>query len=162
MQSFLGFVNFYGDYISVATELTAPLYGLAAARKVNESIKLTAEHLESFEEIKGRLCAARRLAHPDLKQPFVLYTDASKIAIGAVLLQRDNSKVERAILFFSKELSPAQRNYSTLERKCLAIICALEHFRVYLLGRLFRLSIDYRALAWLFSKDPKAFARISG
>ena len=52
MQSFLGFVNFYGDYISDATELTAPLYDLTAERTRDESIKLTAEHLESFKEIK--------------------------------------------------------------------------------------------------------------
>ena len=86
MQSFLRFVDFYGDYISDATELTAPLYDFTDARKGDESIKLTAEHLESFDEIKRRLCAAPRLAHPDLEQPFVLYTDASKIAVGAVLL----------------------------------------------------------------------------
>ena len=162
MQSFFGFVNFYGDYISDATELTALLYDLTAARKCDESIKLTAEHLESFEEIKRRLCAHPRLANPDLEQPFVLYTDASKIAIGAVLLQRDNSGVERAISFFSKKLSPAQRNYFTFERECLAIICALVHSRVYLLGRKFRLRTDHRALAWLFSKEPKASVRISG
>ena len=58
MQLFIGFVNLYGDYISDATELTAPLYDFTAARKGDESIKLTAEHLESFEEIKRRLCAA--------------------------------------------------------------------------------------------------------
>ena len=156
MQSFYGFVNFYGDNISDATELTAPLNDLTAARKGDESIKLTAENLEFFEEIKRRLCAAPRLAHPDLEQPFVFYTDASKIAVGAVLLQRDYSGVERAISFFSKKLSQAQRIYSTFERECLAVICALEHFRVYLLGRKFRLRTDYRALAWLFSKEPKA------
>ena len=125
MQFFLGFVNFYGDYISDATELTAPLYDLTAARKGDESIKLNAEHFKSFEKIKRRLCAVPRLAHPDFEQPFVLYTDALKIAVGAVLLQRDNNGVERAISFFSKKLSPAQRNYFTLERECLAIICAL-------------------------------------
>ena len=79
-----------------------------------------------------------------------------------MLLQRDNSGVERVISFFSKKLSPAQRNYSTFERECLAIICALERFRVYLLDRKIRLRTDTRALAWLFSKDPKASARISG
>ena len=42
MQSFLGFVNFYGDYISDATEITALLYDLTASRKSDESIKLTA------------------------------------------------------------------------------------------------------------------------
>ena len=52
LQSFVKFINLYGDYISDASELTAPLYDLTAARKGDKSIKLTAEHLESFEEIK--------------------------------------------------------------------------------------------------------------
>ena len=77
-------------------------------------------------------------------------------------MQRYNSELERVISFFSKKLSPAHRNYSTFERKCLAIISALEHFRVYLLGCKFRLRADHRALAWLFSKEPKASASISG
>lgn len=42
------------------------------------------------------------------------------------------------------------------------MICALEHFRVYLLGRKFQLRTDHQALAWLYSKEPKASARISG
>ena len=79
-----------------------------------------------------------------------------------MLLQRDADGVERAISFISIKLSSAQRNYSTLERECLAIVCALDHFRVYLLGRKFRLRTDHRALVWLFSKEPKASARISG
>ena len=90
----------------------------------------------------------------------MLYSDASKIAVSAVLLQSDLDGIERAVSF-SIKLSPAQRNYSTFERECLAIICALVHFRVYLLGRRFRLRTDHRALAWLFSKEPKASARIS-
>ena len=63
---------------------------------------------------------------------------------------------------FSQKSSFAQRNYSTFVRECLAIVCAVEHFRVYLLGRKFRLRTDQRALPWLFSKEPKASARISG
>ena len=86
--------------------------------------------------------------------PFTLYTDASKIAVGGVLLQRDASGVERAIFFFSKKLSAAQRNYSTFERECLAVICALKHFRIYLLAQPFWLRTDHRALQWLFSIEP--------
>ena len=102
IQSFLIFVNFYGDDISDATKLTAPLYNFTPARKGDESLTLTAEHLESNKEIKRQLCAVPRLAHPNLEQPFVLYINASKIAVGAVLLQCDNSRVKRAISFFSK------------------------------------------------------------
>ena len=92
----------------------------------------------------------------------MLYTDASRIAVGAVLLQRDADSVERAVSILSKKLFSALRNYSTFERECMAIVCALEHFRVYLLGRKFRLRIDHRTLAWLFFNEPKASARISG
>ena len=122
----------------------------------------TREDIERFAKLKRRLCAAPCLAHPNLEAPFTMYTDASKIAVGAVLLQRDTSGVERVISFFSTKLSSAQRNYSTFERDCLAVVCALEHFRVYLLARPFRLRTYHRTLQWLFSKKPKASARIFG
>ena len=76
---------FFGDFISDATELTSPLYDLTAARKGDKMIKLDAEHIELFEEIKRRLCATPLLAHPDLEQPFVHNTDASGIAVGAAI-----------------------------------------------------------------------------
>ena len=101
-------------------------------------------------------------AHPNFEAPFTLYTDASKIAVSAVLLQHDTAGVKRPISFFSKKLFFAQRNYSTFERECLPVVFALEHFRVYLLARPFRLRTDHRALQWLFSNEPKASARISG
>ena len=162
MQSFLGFINFYAEYLADATQLTAQLYDLTTGHKGDDSIVLSPQNIAAFEEIKRKLCAAPQLAHPDLERPFTLYTDASNIAVGAILLQRDSNGVERPVSFFSKKLSSAQRNYSTFERECLAVICALEHFRVYLLGRKFTLRTDHRALAWLFSKEPKASARISG
>ena len=121
-----------------------------------------AEDINRFAELKRRLCVAPRLAHPNLESPFTLYTDASKIDVGAVLLQRDAAGVERAILVFSKKLSSAQRNYSTFDRECLAVVCALEHFRLYLLARPFRLRTDDRAFQCLFPKEPKASAIISG
>ena len=89
------------------------LYDLRAARKGTESVQFLSAHIEAFNEITPRLCAAPRLANPNLEAPFTLYTDASKIAVGAVLLQRDVTGVERVISVFSKKLLLAQRNYST-------------------------------------------------
>ena len=110
---------------------------MTANQKVEDTIRMSPENVKSFEEIKERLCAAPRLAHPDLEQPFVLYTDASKITVGAALLQRDSNGVEDAVSFYSKKLSSAQRNYSTFKREYIAVMCALEYFRVYHLGRRF-------------------------
>ena len=155
-------MNFYSAFIDQQTALTSSLYDLTAARKGTEPMHFTREDIERFAELKRRLCAALCLAHPNFEAPFTLYTDASKIAVGAVLLQRDTEGVEHPISFFYKKLSSAQRNFSTFERECLAVVCALEHFRVYLLSRPFRLRTDNRAFQWLFSKEPKASARISG
>ena len=154
-------MNFYSDFIDEQTALTSSLYDLTAARKGTEPVHFISEDIERFAELKRRLCAAPCLAHPNLEAPFTLYTDASKIAVGAILLKRDIAKVERPISFFSKKISSAQRNYSTFESECLAVVCALEHFRVYLLARPFRLRTDHSALQWLFLKEPKASARIS-
>ena len=155
-------MNFYSDFIDEQTALTLSLYDLTAARKGIEPVHITREDSERFAELKRRLCAAPRLAHPIFEAPLTLYTDASKIAVGEVLLQRHTAGDERPISFFSKKLSSAQRNYSTFGRECLAVVCALEHFRFYLLSLTFHLRTDYRALQWLFSKELKASGRISG
>ena len=105
------------ETIDEQTALTASLNDLTAARKGTEQVHFSADDVERFNVIKRRLCATPRLAHPNLEAPFTLYTDASTIAVGAVLLQRDASGVERAISFFFKKLLSAQRNYSTFEHE---------------------------------------------
>lgn len=79
-------------------------------------------HVECFKKINREPSAAPQLAHSNLEEPFTLYTDEFKIAVGAVLLQSNANGVEGAISFFSKTLSQARRNYSTFVRECLAMI----------------------------------------
>ena len=70
LQLFLGFVNFDSDFIDEQTALTSSLYDLTAARKGTELVHFTCEDIERFAELKRRLCAAPRLAHPNLEAPF--------------------------------------------------------------------------------------------
>ena len=79
-------MNFY-EFIDQQTALTSSLYDLTAARKGTEAVQFLQTHVEAFNEKKRQLCAAPRLAHSYLEGPFTLYTDASKIAFGALLLQ---------------------------------------------------------------------------
>ena len=72
-----------------------------------------------------------------------------EIAVGAVVCQRDTAGIKRANSFFCKKLSLAQRNYSTFERDCLAVVRAHEHFKVYLLARPFRLKSPRTPVALL-------------
>ena len=78
------------------------------------------------------LQSAPVLSAPDFNRPFKIAVDASDVAAGAVLLQEDHDGVDHLVCYFSrmfKQLS--QRNYSTVEKECLAIILALTHFEVY-------------------------------
>ena len=89
-----------------------------------------------------------------MNEPFILYTDASQFAIGAVLAQVQND-LERVICYASKSLNKAQSRYSTTQREILAIVIYTRLFNHYLLGRQSKIITDHRALQLLHNfKDP--------
>ena len=91
-----------------------------------------------------------------MKEPFVLYTDASMTAMGVVLSQVQEGQ-KRAICYASKAFSKAQTRYSATKRELLAVVNSTRHFRQYLLGRKFKIVTDHSALQWLYNfKDPDA------
>ena len=63
---------------------------------------------------------------------FKLAVDASDVGAGGVLLQEDDNGVDHPICYFSKKFSKHQKNYSSVEKECLSLILALQHFEVYL------------------------------
>ena len=94
------------------------------------------------------------LDFPDVEEPFILYTDASLTAMGAVLAQVQDGK-ERAICHASKAFSKSQKKYSATKRELLAIVTFTRHFKHYLLGRKFKIVTEHRELQWLHNfKDP--------
>jgi RNase H-like domain found in reverse transcriptase/Integrase zinc binding domain/Integrase core domain len=96
------------------------------------------------------------LAFPNYDAPFQIHTDASDVAIGAVLTQIQNG-VERPIAFYSKKLNSAQRNYSTTERECLGVVLAVEKFRPYVEGSKFDVITDHSSLRQMRSfKNQKS------
>ena len=70
-----------------------------------------------------------------------LYTDASSVGVGAVLEQSG-----KVIAYASRSLTKAERQYSTIQKECLAIVYATKQFRHYLLGRHFTLFTDHAPL----------------
>ena len=63
---------------------------------------------------------------PDQSQLFLIKTDASKYATGAVLTQLDLNGGRHPVSFISKKYSPAERNYEIYDCELLKIIRALE------------------------------------
>ncbi len=107
----------------------------------------------AFEKLKKALTTHPVLALPSFDKPFVVETDASNLAVGAVLAQKDEQGRLRPIQYASRTLNPAERNYSVCEREALAVVFSLKKFRDYLLGATeFKLSTDHAALQHAFNK----------
>ena len=72
------------------------------------------------------------LLAPSFDKELKLAVDASNVGAGSVLLQEDGIGVDHPVSNYSKKFNKHQRNYSTLEKECLSLILALQHFEVYL------------------------------
>ncbi|GFX67236.1 retrovirus-related Pol polyprotein from transposon 412 [Trichonephila clavipes] len=82
----------------------------------------------AFQTLKNCLTTPPVLKQTDGTQPYIIRTDASNYALGAVLLQGERSD-EHPIEYASRLLTPAERNYSTTEREALVVVWALKKFR---------------------------------
>ena len=81
---------------------------------------------------------------------YYLQTDASNTAIGAVLMQKHEEKLF-PVCYASKKLSSAERNYSTIEKECLAVVWGIKRFHLYLYGVPFVLQTDHESLKYMNS-----------
>jgi hypothetical protein len=148
LRRFLGVANFYRDFVPRYSEVVSPLLSLL---KKDVVFEWSDRCQTAFDSLKSSFSSPTLLRHADLSLPFVLHTDASDHALGAVLSQRDEvSGLTHPVAFFSRTLSPAERNYATYDKELLAIIAALEHWRAFLLGAAHPVSIlcDHRNLLW--------------
>ena len=106
----MGLVNFYRDFCEGLAEAAYPLTKLMRKEVQFEWGK---EAQRSYEKIKELLTNSDFLRWPDFSKPFIISTDASKIAVGAVLSQSYGNE-ERPIAYASRVLSRAEENYSHL------------------------------------------------
>lgn len=153
IKSFLGLIGYYRKFIRDFAKITRPL---TACLKKGKKIVLNEEYINSFETCKKLLTNAPLLQFPDFDKPFVLTTDASNFAIGAVLSQGPIGS-DKPVAYASRTLSDTESRYSTIEKELLAVIWAVKHFRPYLYGKKFIIYTDHRPLAWLYSlKEPNS------
>ena len=71
------------------------------------------------------------LSAPNFTHPFKLAVNTSDVTVGVVLLPQEDDDVGHPIYYFSQILNKNQRNYLTIDKECLSLILALEHFEVY-------------------------------
>ena len=147
-ESFWGLAGYYRRFTPDYASVTAPLTDLTR-KAAPYSVLWSAQCDQAFHNLKQLLCSPPVLRNPDFDKPFTLQTDASDRGVGAVFSQPDDTGQDHTVAYFSKKFLPREGQYSTVEKDCLAMKFAVQAFKVYLLGRPFKIQTDHRALVWL-------------
>ena len=151
LQRFLGFANFYRRFIRDYSRVATPLTQLTSV-KVPFVWCPAAE--VAFTRLKLLFSSAPVLIHPDPTSQFIVEVDASDSGVGAVLSQRSTSDLKQhPCAFFSRQHSPAERNYEVGNRELLAVVLALQEWRHWLEGSThpFIVWSDHKNLSYLRS-----------
>ena len=148
VRQFLGHAGFYRRFIKDFSKIAKPLYKLL---EKDSKFVWEKECQESFEELKSHLTNAPIVRAPNWQLPFEVMCDASDLAIGAVLGQREDGR-PHVVYYARKTLNESQRNYTTIEKELLAVVYALDKFRAYLVGYDIVIFTDHSALKYLLTK----------
>jgi len=160
LRSFLGLVGYYRRFIEGFSRIAAPLHGLTHTAEGTPPYEWKPEHQRAFDEIKSRLRSAPVLQLPDPDRAYVVNTDASDFAVGAVL-QQDQGRGLQPVAFMSHKMTPAETRYPTHDKEMLAVMHALAEWRTYLQGRqpfIIRIRTDHNSLQY-FMTQPSLTAR---
>ena len=146
--------GFYRKFCPNFSSVVGPLTNLLQKR-VN--FAWTNDCDESFKKIKCVLMNSPVLSAPNFDKQFKLTVDASDVGIGDALFQENDDGVDRVVCYFSKKLTKCQKNYSTIEKECLALLLALQHFDVYLNVTLHPILVytDHNPLTFLHKMSNK-------
>ena len=147
VRRFVAFCSYYRRFIKNFADIANPLNKLLRKETVFE---WNDKCQSSFEILKKNLLSPQILQFPDYSKEFIITTDASKVACGAVLAQLHDG-IELPIAFASKAFTKGESNKSTIEQELTAIHWAIDYFRPYIYGRKFIIRTDHRPLIYLFS-----------
>ncbi|KAK1665924.1 hypothetical protein QYE76_054083 [Lolium multiflorum] len=148
IRSVLGHAGFYRRFIKDFSKISKPLTNLL---QKDVPFVFDDDCKEAFEILKKALTTAPIVEPPDWNLPFEIMCDASDFAVGAVLGQQVDKKLN-VIHYASKTLDAAQRNYATTEKELLAVVFAYDKFRSYIVDSKVTIHTDHAAIRYLMQK----------
>lgn len=150
LRSSLGIAGYCRRFICSFASISAPLHAMTS---VKAKFSWSAEMETALDTLKKAMTSPPVLTFLDFEQAFLVETDASSVAIGAVLAQRKEDGRVHPVQFASRTMSTSDRKYFPGMREALAVIFALRKFRLYLLSsKRFVVYSDQQALKDAFAR----------
>ena len=144
VRSFLGLAGYYRRFVQgfsvIASSLTRLLWK-------GVKFEWDDKFQSSFERLKEILIEAPVLIQPTSGRDYTVYSDASRIGLGCVLMQ--DGKV---VAYASRQLKPHEQNYPTHDLELAAVVFALKIWRHYLYGEKCRIFTDHKSLKYLLTQ----------
>ena len=128
---FLGFARFYQKFVKDYSKITTSLMEITG-----KDIIFTwgSKEQKAFNILKKWFTTKSILIMFDLTKPIMLETNASDLALGTVISQQKLNKIWYSVAFYSQKLTIPEQNYKIHNKKLLAIVELMKHWRVYLEG----------------------------
>ena len=131
VHSFLGFCNFYCQFIPNFSNTAAPLTTLTQR---DQPWMWGPDQQMAFDLLLSQFQTTPLLCLPNVHCPFIVMTDASLLASGGVLMQKDDNGDLHPCAYLSQIFTAAKCNYNIYDQELLAVIHALDHWCHYLQG----------------------------
>lgn len=149
IKSFWGAVSFFRRFLPQLSSIAKPLWNLC---RKGISFRWTVAKEEVFQTLKKMLSQAPTLQLPDWNQMFSIETDASGMGLGAVLTQQDQDG-SWPVAYASRMLRGAESRYLATEKEALAVVWAVDHFKLYIMGNAFLIVTNHAPLKALRTKN---------
>jgi len=145
----MGMVNYLNKFSKCLAEYSIPIYGVIGSKS---EWHWGLDQIEAFEKIKKVLSETPVLCAFDINRLHRVSADASRNAIGAVLLQYNEKGQWQPVEYASRKLTDAECRYAMIEKESLAITWACDKFDFYLVGRQFEIETDHKPLVNLLGE----------
>jgi hypothetical protein len=146
--SILGHAGFYRRFIKDFSKISKPLTILL---QKDVPFVFDDDCKEAFKILKKALTTAPIVQPPNWNLSFEIMCDASDFAVGVVLGQRIDKKLN-VIYYASKTLDVAQKNYATTEKEFLDVVFACDKFKPYIDDSKVTIHTDHAAIRYLMEK----------
>ena len=155
LRRFIGMLQYYNRFLRHAATILAPLNDLLSGykkNKRNKKVAWTPNTVAAFERAKTALANATMLNFPKSNGQIALFCDASAIAVGATLMQKNDENVWEPLGFFSKKFTKLEQLGSAFSRELLAMYLGVKHFHHWVEGNSIEIYTDHKPIVSAFEK----------